>query len=989
MSLAPTQFSDFFLALWQQAPFPWQQRLAQQVCADGWPDALDLPTASGKTAAIDIALFHLALQAERGAARMAPLRILLVVDRRLVVDSAFERAERIARRLASADGGVLRTVADALRRIGGDDRPVHVARLRGGVPREPDWARSPAQPTVVISTVDQVGSRLLFRGYGVSDSMRPVHAGLLSSDVLLLLDEAHLSQPFAETLDWVQRYRRQPWAEVEPGPFTVVRLSATLPDDAEAGAGSGGAPFRLATDDRGHAALGARLEAHKRAALQLAKASLSDPAKLASKFAEAAAALGEKMPDAQVIAVVVNRVGLARAVHEALLARCKTPEGAGADVELLIGRARPLDSRRLVETLLPRMRAQDRQDGARRLFVVATQCVEAGADLDFDGLVTQIAPLDCLRQRFGRLDRLGRHGESRAVILAASDDIGYRASDPIYGEASRATWEWLKQIGGKAAVIDFGIDHLPLPPADQLAALLAPRASAPVLLPAYVDALAQTSPRPGADPEVALFLHGPAAGPAEVQIVWRADLAPDDLADQERCIEIVASCPPSALEAVSVPLGAARRWLERLAGKQAVEQEDLTDVEGTPDVDPLRDKLSTQAMALRWLGPEHADTRPIGPRDLRPGELIVVPASHGGCDRYGWAPADVAEVADLGFEAMLRQRHRLILRLAAPLLQQALVAEGRAAEAQRLWRRIATMLDGRRDDKAAMLAELAALDGLPGPWQRALQAVEDRQVVVDWPYGDAAAGAVLSLRPRLDAGQVDQVLGDGAVAHAAEDEAATEADAGSFASRPVGLDEHCRAVEEMAAAFARGAGLPPERVADIALAARLHDAGKAEARFQIWLHGGDEVAWLRSAAPLAKSGAKAAPAAARRAGLPPGMRHECWSVRLAETHPALAHAADPDLVLWLIGSHHGHGRPLFPPVADPDASGMVNAHVDGHRLEAAVDHGLARLDSGWIERFGRLQRRYGPWELARMEAILRLADHRVSGEAADWPEASS
>ena len=90
------------------------------------------------------------------------------------------------------------------------------------------------------------------------------------------------------------------------------------------------------------------------------------------------------------------------------------------------------------------------------LFVVATQCIEAGADLDFDAIVTEIAPLDCLRQRFGRLNRLGRRGTAPAMIIAANEQFAVRADDPIYGTAIRDTWLFLKQL--KRDIVDFGLD---------------------------------------------------------------------------------------------------------------------------------------------------------------------------------------------------------------------------------------------------------------------------------------------------------------------------------------------------------------------------------------------------------------------------------------------------------------------------------------------------------------------------------------------------
>jgi len=99
VDLAPRDFAAYFEAIHGHRPFPWQERLLAQVASEGrWPSLLDLPTGTGKTAAIDVAVFHLALDAEHPAAeRKGPRRIIMVVDRRTVVDQAFERARSRAR----------------------------------------------------------------------------------------------------------------------------------------------------------------------------------------------------------------------------------------------------------------------------------------------------------------------------------------------------------------------------------------------------------------------------------------------------------------------------------------------------------------------------------------------------------------------------------------------------------------------------------------------------------------------------------------------------------------------------------------------------------------------------------------------------------------------------------------------------------------------------------------------------------------------------
>ena len=115
-------------------------------------------------------------------------------------------------------------------------------------------------PTVIASTVDQVGSRLLFRGYGVSDSMKPIHAGLVGNDSLILLDEAHCAKPFDQTMQAIEKYRA--WGEKNEAPFRFVSMTATPTGDLPEAQIE-----RDTAEDLAHPVLGARINAPKPAKL--------------------------------------------------------------------------------------------------------------------------------------------------------------------------------------------------------------------------------------------------------------------------------------------------------------------------------------------------------------------------------------------------------------------------------------------------------------------------------------------------------------------------------------------------------------------------------------------------------------------------------------------------------------------------------------------------------------------------------------------------
>ena len=135
------------------------------------------------------------------------------------------------------------------------------------------------------------------------------------------------------------------------------------------------------------------------------------------------------------VGVFVNRVRPAQEIAGALRERV----GDGADIVLLTGRMRPFERDRLVDDWKPYLRATRPDDPSLPIVLVSTPCLEVGADFSFGALVTECASLDALRQRFGRLARMGVEEPAPATIIVRESEVDAEQPDPIYGEAISKT----------------------------------------------------------------------------------------------------------------------------------------------------------------------------------------------------------------------------------------------------------------------------------------------------------------------------------------------------------------------------------------------------------------------------------------------------------------------------------------------------------------------------------------------------------------------
>jgi CRISPR-associated endonuclease/helicase Cas3 len=433
-------FEVCFNALTGHKPMRWQARLFRGIASGTIPAACDLPTGLGKTSVIPIWLIALASQDLGSGVQPLPRRLVYIVNRRTVVDQATDVVNEMRERLRNPYDGrwvehkeTLSTFCSRLRRLsasGDEDDSLGISALRGELADNEEWKADPARPAIVVGTIDMIGSKLLFSGYGDGRYYRAHHAGLIGQDVLILHDEAHLSPAFSRLLWKVEREQREAGEE---RPVNVMELSATSRLEASEDRdevirlrpGKGSRDFGLEDKDREEKIVSDRLEAIKQ--LSIVPVEVSGRDAVVAQIGEQAA---EHDYEKCRVLIYVRSPETAQAVREALARKiveksksagvAVSKAGADARIGLLTGTIRGFERDQLAESELfkafksnPNRPAQ--LDG-RTLYLVSTSAGEVGADLDADHLLCDLSTLDGMAQRFGRVNRVG--GEGRAAKIA-------------------------------------------------------------------------------------------------------------------------------------------------------------------------------------------------------------------------------------------------------------------------------------------------------------------------------------------------------------------------------------------------------------------------------------------------------------------------------------------------------------------------------------------------------------------------------------------
>ena len=829
------------------------------------------------------------------------------------------------------------------------------------------WLDRPERPAVLVGTQDMLLSRALMRGYASSRAVWPMEFALLHEDAQWVFDEVQLMGAGRATSAQLEAFRQaeadRARREDRPAgkPSRSLWISATLDPDwlatVDHPAPSDAAVVRVDPA----AAPDGRLARLAHAVKRLSRSPVSPASSKKNDLADYIARLADAILDAHspghMTLAIVNRVDRAQALRAALDKRLSKRLPTAPTLVLVHSRFRPADRAREMDKVIG---TDDPSPHGR--IVVATQAVEAGVDISAAVLFTELAPWSSLVQRFGRANRYAelRDGaDVRWIDLmppaaedAATDKNASELARPYEVAELQAARDRLAGLSDVAPVR--------LPPPDDLEP---PRR---VIRRKDLDDLFDTDPDlTGFDVDVSPYVRD--AEDTDIRVFWRN---PSEAGDE----------PPRP-------------------GRPSVS--DTTPGAPDPEAGDELPHLGRPSVSDTTLGAPDPEARDEPPR---PGRDELCAVSIAAANKW------IEKLPNKG-RGLLFQRDPQWRR-----------RDGRTGASPPGW----MPLQGRpwpglvllADPKAGGYDEACGFNGHPkdvpepisGPTVPPRGDVADRgdaQVPREAKGHDehppsGVAGHADGSAPRDAEGRDDPMSGgedhaDRAAPHEAEGH---DEDPMSGIDRVVPLADHLRHVADQADSLCAALDVAPGTRATVVRAARWHDLGKAHEVFQDTMRRGLDG---RTAAPdvlLAKTVKQTRHGRAY-------FRHE-----LASALALLAHehwSRDADLAAYLIAAHHGKVRmnlralPREAAPKDPDRAGSRFARGvwEGDELPPFDLEGGERWPGGglslsimelgwddssresWTERTRELLARLGPFRLAWLETLLRVADWRASAKERD------
>jgi CRISPR-associated endonuclease/helicase Cas3 len=936
-------FDAQFAALTGFRPFRWQRRLFRRFVEEDVPSALDIPTGLGKTSVMTLWLIAKACGAT------LPCRLVYVVDRRAVVDQATTEAEKLR------DG--IERVPEIKTALGLDDRRLPISTLRGQFVDNREWLADPAAPAIVVGTVDMVGSRLLFSGYGVSAKMRPYHAGLLGTDALIVLDEAHLVPPFAHLLRAIEQD-----ASLWPGDeidrellprFALLPLSATQrdPDRKELGR----PPFRLdEVDWKTDRIAKKRLWARKRLWLKPLAQKEQD-----RQLAATAWALATKEDKFSRVVVFCNQrekgdegggpsaQGVKEEIQR-LAGEDKRTRRLGVEIhppELLVGARRVYERDGVAKRLRELGFIGEKKPSEKPAFLVATSAGEVGVDIDADHMISDLVAWERMVQRLGRVNRRGE-GDAEIHVFR-SDPTVKNTDEPTQREqraltvfAAKALIEKLPQTDGAFDASPAALRALAESPQNEEAlkalieAATTPELLRPALNRALVDAWSMTSLETHTGrPDVAPWLRGWEEERPQTTIIWRT-LLPVRVDIRGYAVPPVKSevdaffeaAPPRQSEMLETESYRVASWLQE-RGSALLKHERRAPVEGEGEGEDS-DSNGFAADDIQVEGP--TDQSATKAPKLRYPEIAALVLSSSG------AYAGYHSLGDLA-----RERKGIAIRdFQGELAGKILILDAR----------FGGLKDGLLDpcsDDPLETADSSVRWSQEAQF-RVRRILSECEAQEDgWRFEDDFV-----LRRDGEGARLEWLV----IEHFKD--AAQQEDARSISAKAQELGEHQSWAEEKAKEIAAAVGLSGNAAKALALAASLHDEGKKAPRWQRAFKAHRDAQRFDLAIPLAKTRGPIDQA------ILGGYRHEFGSLPYVEKSSEFKALPDDfrELVLHLVAAHHGQARPVIETRGCEDGPPSL---LEERALAAAL-------------RFTRLQKRWGPWGLAWWEALLRAADQQAS-----------